>query len=301
MAYPPRQNYPPKEEKPTEVLVKVLVLVVLVVVLLVVLTKLKFMHSKDIPGWKGFYCGVIEQGKQSKIMVLYGDEGLGDPELLVEQLSRFRVSAPALSMHINSVSTGTLKSFELVILEKARKLTFTQAAVLEAYMDGGGSIIWIGDAGSEYVLSEEDRQWALMENETLPYSYEALVNRSRRATGFDEIGRQYLGVNFLRVENGSSGVVLKVVDRSNPLMEAVVQELELHEVPFAVVRENAVGAAGGITKSAVIAYGGHDYPAVLDSKYVGRIVYVAFPPEQVTQSNQPGGLLTNMVDYLVNC
>ncbi|MEW5955603.1 MAG: hypothetical protein AB1626_03650 [Candidatus Micrarchaeota archaeon] len=299
MAYPPYAQPVSKRESAQETLIKIIVFVALVLVLLVVLTKFKFIHPRDIPGWKGLYCGVIEQ-RQSRIMILHGDEGLGDPEKLANQLSRFRISAPPEQLHASRLSSGMLKNYELVIVDRMKRITFTQAEALKSYMDGGGSIVWIGDAGSDYYLSEEDRQAALLENETNPGAYERLLNKSERTTGFGDIGRDYLGVTYLRTENATSGVVLKVVDRSNVLVQAVVQELEVGSMSFAVVNENKGGAAF-ISKSAVLDYGGHEYPAVIDSKYVGRIVYIAFPPEQITESAYPTGLLTNMVDYLVSC
>jgi len=298
MAYPPYQQ-PAKRESPQETLIKIIVFIALVLVLLVVLTKFKFIHTRDIPGWKGFYCGVVEQ-QQSRIMMLHGDDGLGDYEKLANQLSRFRVSAPPEQLHVSRLSSGVLKNYELVIVEHMKRITFTQAEALKSYMDGGGSIIWIGDAGSDYYLSEEDLSAALIKNESNPGYYERLLNQSRKTTGFGEIGEYYLGVTYLRTENDTSGVVLKVVDRSNPLVQAVIQELDLNSMPFAVVNENKVGAAT-VTKSAILDYGGHEYPAVIDSKYVGRIVYVSFPPEEITESIQPTGLLTNMVDFLVSC
>jgi len=300
MAYPPYAQGVPKRESAQETLIKMLVFLALVVVLLVVLTKFKFIHPRDIPGWKGFYCGVIEQ-RQSRILIVHGDEGLGDPDKLANQLSRFRVSAPPEQLHASRLSSGMLKNYELVIVEKMKRVTFTQAEALKSYMDGGGSVIWIGDAGSEYYLSEEDRQAALIENESNPGAYERLLNKSAKTKGFGEIGQYYLGVTYLRTEANASGVTLKVVDRNNPLVQAVVEELELGSMPFTVVAEGRVGAATGASKSAVLDYGGHEYPAVIDSKYVGRIVYIAFPPEQVTESVQPTGLLTNLVDFLVSC
>jgi hypothetical protein len=87
-----------------------------------------------------------------RVMIVYGEEGLGDPEKLRLYLQDPRyVAANAVDVqHIDRVSLGNLKKYELVIVEKARRLSAEHLQMFEDYViKNGGRLVWIGDAGVE--------------------------------------------------------------------------------------------------------------------------------------------------------
>lgn len=313
MAYPPYPRQPPQQRPSTgKQLLNIVILIVLIVVLLVVLTKFRFIHPRDIPGWQGFYCTAIEQ-KHSKIAIIYGDDGMGDPEKLENLIAHARLTTTPERVPVSYLSSGMLKSYDVIFLDRMQSITFAQSAALQSYMDGGGNVVWIGDAASKYTLTAEDLADALARNATQPGYYEKLLKKANSSLGFGELSL-YLGVSYIRSDQGDTGLTLRIIDSSNLIGSGVGQapdeskpgaakELPLGQMrpdlPFAVVNEKAIGQLSGSTKVAVLQQGSLQYPAIIDIKYVGRLVYISFPPELI--ADQVTGLLGNIIDYLITC
>lgn len=295
-------------------IMNVVILIVLVVVLLVVLTKFRFIHPRDIPGWQGVYCGIIEPG-HSRIAIVYGDDGAGDPEKLENLLTRARPSSAPIRIPLQEISAGMLKNYDIVFLDHARTITFGQAAALQAYLDGGGNLVWQADSASVYTVTPEELSEALMMNASKPGYYENFIKKVNNTKGFGDLGSLYAGIAYVRTEAAANDLILRIVDSQNLIGSGVglapegsvagtPRELPLGQMapgmPYAVVNEKPLGALAGSTKVAVLATGAKQlYPAIIDTKYVSRIVYVAFPAELI--SEKITGLLNNILDYLVTC
>lgn len=111
-----------------------------------------------------FGCNVIPEGctvwqmvfGEPKVLIVYGDDGLGDPQLLQRVLeSRQHVGVRARTAHLDTITLGNLKKYQLVIVEHARTMSTEKMKMLVDYAIGGGRIVWTGDAGTE--LASGDR------------------------------------------------------------------------------------------------------------------------------------------------
>ncbi len=276
----------------------VIVLGLLIIVLLVVVTKFKVVHCSQIPQWCDIYCKIMGR---SRVALVSGDAGIGDPGNLSKVIQGLRYYTLVEPFPASEMSYGLLKDYELVILERFKNITQGQVNALKAYLNGGGSVLWIGDAATRLYLSEEDKAEARLVNETWAsqnrtiggqYYYEWLEKRVEETKGFGELS------NFLMaayVENKASNepLALKIVSRDHLIAKGLKTEFTNPPAEFAVVNERPAA----VTKIAVIRLGDKEYPAIFESSYVGKIIFVAFPLETVNSSL----LITNIMDYLVTC
>lgn len=280
----------------------VIVLLILVLVLLVVLTKFKWIHCSQIPMWCSVYCNLFGR---SRVLLVTGEGGIGTPIDLKNEIMNYRyytiVEGPA---NVNMLSIGYLKNYEVVILEGVKNITKSQADAIKMYLEQGGNMLWIGDAGTGYYLSEEDLALAKMRNQSEPWYYERLVRSINRTIGFGDLSN-YLLVSYLETKHPSKEILFKTINRDHMIMKGIDTEFTIPAVPFAVVRP----VSAGTNVLAYLRIDGKDYPAIVETKYVGRIVYLAFPIEQIISKTftpgREGGkgkyLLINIMDYLVTC
>ena len=133
-------------------LVKHLVILgILVFVLLFLLVYFGWIRCCDIPGFCSLYFWV--KGKPM-VAIVYGDSGIGDPELLKEKLIKHTGFYPVMINIETLTSASMLKDFHIVFVERARKISTAQLKMFEHYVKNGGKLVWIGDAGTD--LSDED-------------------------------------------------------------------------------------------------------------------------------------------------
>jgi hypothetical protein len=278
-----------------ETIPHLIVLALLVLVLLVVVTKFKRAHCTAIPGWCDVYCSLFGN---SKVAVITGAGAIGNTSLLLPLVQRAHPITLVEPFPAEQMSLGLLEPYELVVVEGVKNFSLKQRVALLDYLDRGGSLLLVGDAVTEFYVSPEDLDLARLLNATNPGYYERVLNESRRAPpGFGELGESYVGADYVRTEPAQPAT-LKVVARGHPLVKGLREEFPLGNasggrVPFAVVTEQP----RAVTKVAVLRAGGREYPALLEAKYVGRIVYFAFPPELAGSPT----LLANVFDYLVTC
>ncbi|RLG21381.1 hypothetical protein DRN74_02350 [Candidatus Micrarchaeota archaeon] len=130
---------------------QVLALIVLIFILLFVLVRFGFMSCSDIPNFCSVYYAIT--GPPS-IAILYGDHGMGDPALLSKYIAEESHIFP-VKMDISLVrDPSVLEQYEVVIVEKAKKIPTITLNALHQYVQKGGRLVWIGDAGTE--LGDED-------------------------------------------------------------------------------------------------------------------------------------------------
>ncbi|HLC36729.1 MAG TPA: hypothetical protein VJK05_03945 [archaeon] len=129
------------------------VLIALVLLILGLVTWLGVIRCSLIPGWCNIYYGVLGE---PRILIVYGDDGLGSPQKLYEYLRDPRtVSADVQIRHMQSLNVENLKRFNLVIVEKAKTMSTDQMKMFIDYADAGGKIIWTADAGTALAPGDE--------------------------------------------------------------------------------------------------------------------------------------------------
>ena len=277
----------------------VIVLCLLIIVLLVIVTKFKMVHCSQIPQWCAIYCQIMGR---SRVALVSGDAGIGDPNQLGKLVQELRFYTLVEPFPASEMSYGLLKDYEVVVLEHFRNITVGQTSALKAYLSGGGTVLWIGDAASNLYLSEEDKAEAKLVNETwasenktaaggLSY-YEALEKKVENTKGFGDLSN-YLMAAYVENKAPAEPFVLKIVDKDHLISKGLKTEFSNQPAEFAAVNERPAS----VTKIAVIRTGGKEYPAIFESSYVGKIIYVAFPLEIANSS----ALITNIMDYLVTC
>ncbi len=126
---------------------KILIVLVLIGVLLYILTFTGTIKCKTVPGWCNIYYSV--KGKPT-VAIVHGDNGLGDPFLLQQLLQNpEHAGISARTIPIETISLGNLKDYELVIVDRARKMSAEQMKMFIDYANSGGNLVWTGDAGAE--------------------------------------------------------------------------------------------------------------------------------------------------------
>jgi len=134
----------------------VIVLVVLVLVLLVVVTKFNWVHCSQIPGnWCEVYCNVVMR-THSRVALVYGDDGIGDPTALENMIRRVRPYTYLEPVRLSDASYGMLKGYDLVILEHARSVSYKESRALREYLNKGGMMVWVGDSASRHYYDQID-------------------------------------------------------------------------------------------------------------------------------------------------
>ncbi len=114
---------------------RILALLVLVFVLLYILTWTNTLKCERIPGWCNIYYSV--KGKP-KVLIAYGDYGLGNPDLLSDILANPEyVGVRPTMLHIDHINPGNLKEFDLVIVERARKMSTEKVKMFIDYANTG--------------------------------------------------------------------------------------------------------------------------------------------------------------------
>lgn len=272
-----------------------IVLAILVFILLFVVTKFKWVPCGQVPGdWCSIYCRVAGN---SRVAIIQGEGGIGDVQELSRQITKNRVYTYAEILPMEQLSYGVLKNYELVIVEGAKRISPLQVNALRDYASGGGSILWIGNSGTEHYLAPNDLSDALNRNETDPGYYERLMKKINGTKGFGETISQILQVNYKKNDE-SSNLTLKLVSKDHAITKGLVTEFPLKAEEFSIVNLNSASSS-----AIAFVYGTKDCtqknpcPAIVANRYTAPVAYFAFPLEQAGSKT----LLTNTMDFLVTC
>ena len=77
------------------------------------------------------------------------------------------------------------------------------------------------------------------------------------------------------------------------ITEGLLGRFDFNPEQYVVVSENPAR----VTKLASIKHGEDEYPAILETRYSGKVIYVAYPLEKTNSST----LVNNLFDYLITC
>ena len=277
------------EEELKKNIPQIVILAILIIGGLFVLTKFSWVRCEEIPGWCSVYCKLVGN---SRIAMISGKSGIGDPDEFSRQIVQYTYHVVE-NIPPNQLSFGVLQRYDLVIVEKAENLTEKQVEAIEGYMDSGGTILWIGDSGTMgiYGLPEEiiNEKETNSTNTTAQQKVTGQVVQSYwKKTGLAD----YLLADYDKKIDARNATIITILE-THPIMLGLKKELTLKKTKFAVIKENPAG----ITKISNMLINGEEYTAIMENRYVGKIVYFAFPPEDINSET----FIMNLIGYLVNC
>ena len=313
-----------------------IILVILVVVLLVVLTKFQWVHCSQIPGnWCEIYCTQIIRS-HSRVALISGNEGIGVPRELQNEIKRVRPYTYLEPFPESSLSAGLLKNYDLIVLERMQRITFKQSQAIRDYVNRGGSVIWIGDAASKYYVDQIDaaeevrrimdelekkgvfeqllagkgvitksvgliKASDIPENSTLEdvkkiveekYAVDSVDNLVNKTKGFGPLS-DIIGAKYVETKTVNKTLELQIITYDHLITKGLLGRFDFNPGQYVVVSENPAR----VTKLASIKDGENEYPAILETRYSGKVIYVAYPLEKTNSST----LVNNLFDYLITC
>ncbi|MDN5358610.1 MAG: hypothetical protein PWP76_453 [Candidatus Diapherotrites archaeon] len=273
-----------------QIVIHAVAITLLLLAALTLATKFGMIHCSQVPYWCSGYRAIISAiyGRTyPAVIILHGDEGMGDPRLLSRLLEdKCRIYADVED--VDTVSPGNLDRYDVVIIERARKLSPEQMDMLWDFTAKGGRILIIGDVGvepespAEYVQVEEF-------NEETNTTTKRVVNTWDRQDEFGNyvlFGTRFLGLkyhgNYCEDEDCEiSGTISFKPD----VLTAGLPNSAPFPLNFAVVEDLRSSVLGPHTVVATIdnvapVYGQKaPYPAIIRTGY--RMIYMAFPPEDL--------------------
>jgi hypothetical protein len=296
---------------------------VLIIVILFILTWSGIVKCRDLTP---YFCDAYDFVLGSpRVLIVHGDSGLGEPEVLREYLRNpLGVAVQNVDVqHVDRITLGNLKSYKLVIVEQARKLSMDQLVMFMDYVNKyGGRLVWVGDSGVEFGDGETrdvldgnvakkilDNPWVRVKETDTEY----------KIISFDE----FLGIRYINnycaekecTETPFSvGTLETELTGDHPLIfgfAPVINFKVKKDRDFAVVKQipdsyasniimtinfggNIKGTSGYLGKSAPM--------IVTSSTGMGeRIAYYAYPPEWFLSDNNytSGILLKNMFNGML--
>ena len=246
-------------------------------------TKYGFIHCSVLPHWCGIYRSIntaVYGRVYPSVIILYGDSGLGDPKFLeqyIRKVCRYHVR----SVPVGYVSLGNLQSYDVVIVEHARKMSAAQLEMLWDFVSNGGKLVLIGDSGVEAPNPEEYLTWKELGEE----NKEGIVNpwdRVKEDGTTIQFGTYLLGLKFYGVGGEENEISGEVKFEDDILTEGLPISLDL-KTRFAATKPLNSSVFGPQLIDATIVNTGKvngakpPFPAVMRIGY--RIVYLAYPPE----------------------
>jgi hypothetical protein len=283
---------------------KIAGILVLVIVLVFILTWSGIMNCSQIP----YFCDVYETVLGApRVLIIHGDEGLGNPEelrLFLQDPRKVGIGAVDI-IHIDRVSQGNLANYKLVIVEKAKKISMGQLSMFVDYVQlAGGRLVWVGDAGTQRADDELenlkdvnnsklmlDNPWARAKEEETEYN----------VLNFDEfLGLRYVG-NYCtefncNTKSFSVGVMSPEITNTHPLIYGSHPSLEMRMIPergFSLVKQFPNVATSNIvlsldqgsTKEGIENTFNRYVPLIATSGVGERVAYYAYPLEYFCKDN----------------
>ena len=315
------------DQNPTQNLLRIAGLLGLLLVLWGVISFIFGCNFLPIPMNCDVYYGILHfsENGQPKILIVYGDEGMGNHELLQRTMENPSIlGLHPRSVHIDTISVGNLREYDLVIVEQARKISTDKLKMFMEYVNFGGRLVWTGDAGTE--LSQGDERLTEFErgNDNNSDNYASGWGRkeSGKVVAFDEfLGVDYLG-NFCQAKTCLSTPyigLLEAPERQNKFVYSIRPGLKMYgdfslvklrgDAPSKVLlnvdlgggllanpdfsnssaagtQENSGGAIGGIVPATKRNLG-KIFPVVVQNGFGGRIIYYSIPPDFFVSEGMP--------------
>ncbi len=312
-------------------LTHLLVIAVLIVVLLVVLTKFQWVHCSLIPGWCKIYCDVIVRS-HAQVALIYGPvgDGIGNPigdesttaGSFENEIRSLRPDIALMPIGKEDLSAGLLKRYDTIILERAKNVSSRQVQVLLDYLEKGGTLVMVGDSATQQyadpydiLLAERDNQtyYERLERELTARNEKwdsAYAKRSirefQKTDTFDLLNnsgktRKGFGKLTAVVAAAYNRTVVRpyFVNLTIAIPDHLVARGLMKKLAETKIREYAIVEADPASTE-IIAYiedNGKRYPAIIETRYSGKVLYFAYPPERTNSAT----LFTNSWDYIAAC
>ena len=174
-------------------------LAILVLVLLFLLVNFGYLRACDIPGFSGIYYAI--KGKP-QVAIVTGDDGTGDPSYLRTIIAQEIHIAPMVIPVDTIFDSSALSNYQIVIVEHAKTMSTQTLWAFQKYVQAGGKLVWIGDAGTG--LSDKDY---ICEKVTLSYRPAANVTTAPNQT--QEVCGDWVEVTPNSLDNSDDGLCAK--------------------------------------------------------------------------------------------
>lgn len=297
-------------------IINFVILIALIFALLMVLTWTGYLKCSVIPGW----CTVQDAifGKPT-VLIVYGDDGLGDPIKLRWALAQpEHLGVHAQLQQIGFLSVGNLKDYRVIIVEKCATMSTEHMKAFMEYANVyGGRLIWVGDSGTkltdkDLMLLKIERSGGIVDektkNETIgPWARKTDKGEVVSLDNF--LGVSYVG-NYCQLKDCNTnsnpfiGNMTKTA-KDHPLVYGIGEQLP-YRGDIALVEDLRLG-----TRVLSINYGSilrgtigdkkielpKEIPVIVESGVGGKVAYYAVPPEQFVNEDAKmsyWGLIENM-------
>jgi len=298
-------------------IIRVAILAVLLIALLGVLILTGLLGCNAVPGGCGIYYFALRQdnGGVPAILVAYGDYGLGNPERLAELLNeRDALNARARTMDMQYLTYANVRDFDLIVVERAKKVCSDKLKIFQYYVAAGGRLVWTGDAGTELCAGNEGGRFAaadeyLLESEHEEGAEEKIIGPWARKDNdkqllFDEfLGVEYRGnyCDFGTCPPESEVGRIEVTDTEHKLTYGlspsipysgdfgVVDAIRSEDARIVATLDygtNLLGKGSGqpwLVEGAQYDFG-RRLPFIVSNQVGGRVAYYAAPPEALVDA-----------------
>ncbi len=305
--------YDPKQRQMINDAFHILTLLVLVSLILGILTWSGVVKCSAVPGWCSIYYAVAGE---PNILIVYGDEGLGDPFLLQKAIQHPEyLNKKADMIHLKNISPGFLKNYSLVIVDKAKKMSTEQMNSFIEYASPptNGKLVWIGDAGTETVkgdllLLESERYPESEDTPIGPWARKLIKDDGNYQVSLDKLlSVEFIGnycdakecqddLPFIGYFRKTPGETHSLIQGLNPNFELrgnfslVEKRLDKRNTEILTVDAlSSIIDEKGIIKTKGTNYGS-TFPVIMISSPSGlgeSIVYYSVPPETFLMKGQP--------------
>ena len=295
-----------------DIVKKVIPIILLIFVMLMLLTWVKIVRCSDIPGWCSVYYGIMGD---PKILIVYGVDGLGDPlklKALFEDRGTLTIKKNVDIKPLSYVvDYSKIKDYDLVIVDKAKTMSYDELKIFADYGSKGGRLVWIADSGtslggSEKPISEKDINPQSATDNT--YNGWIRANKDGDVINLTELlSVEFIG-NFCDMKyctNQVDGYIGNMLaEGDNPLTNKMLTTAELHGNFSLVKVKNNLSAQVPLMldyKSNLITNDGEDLgtmrPLIVTSGVGGKVAYYAVPPEYFFDYNGAGAVkITDFVN-----
>ncbi len=267
---------------------RIIFLVILLIITMYALIWTGNMRCSSAPFMCDIYWGtqtIITGRNQPSILILTDpaeNSGLGDGDHLLSLLNDRTISdVRAQQANINYLSSDQLTNISLIIVTSARKISTTNLQTFITYVNQGGRLIWIGDAG----LEKTDQDEYYVHPETGQRSgWERVVDEKTLIRFNAFLGVDYLG-RFCEIKSCSQDISngKLIADTDHRLTRGLRPNLLVYE-DYAVVRLLApnptplkIDFGSNLIDEKNKGYG-DIFPAIVTSNS-NRVAYYAIPPE----------------------
>ncbi len=290
-----------------QVLIHTIAISALLFVALFLATYYGLITCNQVPYWCSGYHAILERiyGRTyPNILILYGRSGMGDPQALARFMSD-QCNLVVDTMPISMIGPGNLQGYDVLIVEHARKLSPQEMATIWNFAAHGGKVLIAGDVGvdaennSEYLRVPEGTSWSSMgrvdvnsDNNSQIGPRLVIMNRWDRKDSFGNpilFGTEFLGLKYVGDYchgDANCQVMGSIVPADDLLTDGLRIRLPFDH-DFVVVQPLQTSVFGPqkifATVDGVGDCCGQTPPFPVAIRNGWRVVYYAFPPDEILQ------------------